>query len=1013
MKTFKKLFAYSAIFALLATMMPTYANAASYDAELTEAYAYAKNKWITTMTSIDNADMYGNLTRVAMAKMVANYVLDLGLQELDTDKECNFPDVSASLDEAYDNGVTKACQLGLMGVGIEKFNPNGIVTRAEFGTVLSRALWGDEYNGADPYYKDHLQALKDEGIMNIIDNPNMKEVRGYVMLMMMRADDAYTPTTGCSAEELLACIIADDYETCIAACSEDAEEEVVLPGFVTVKGTAAGTQEVPYNTLNVKVGTVTLKAGENDTKISSVEISRNGLYDSANSEVSVALRNANIETEYFTISKTTDKVKVKFSPALVLKANTSETFDVVLDLQLNNAKNDTHNLKVTDVIVSNGTSAGCPISLWTIKTTSAAAKTITASLENWDGTVKAWETWKKLAVVKVDFSSAAWVLNRITLWTSITGTPTADLDELFDNLEVYVDGNKAGTASIDDWKVILSDLNISKEKYETAKVELKGDVISTKATNTVTFDKTKVTVDASESTYGFGMRVTAPTSNATVTVNWYNLTFKKATLENKTVLPGKNNVLVFDSVINSSTDVIINELTITKATSSTSLADTDLKDDGVRLIVNWDEFIYNTLALWNKVVKVNVDAWKEARIQIYVNTKDTANGKDIRYNVKMKEIKGVEKNAADFSSAVAAVNGDKVSFEAAWATVAAATESAPATRSLFASKEQEMWRFSIKADGDKLTVNWFTLVVDHNTTDVANYVDSNLTLVDVATDEPIVATFAAIDWSNKIVVSDMNYSIDKDATANIKVMINMPSIDASDFGKYMKLSVELDSLKAIANGNDITTNPETALSTENYTLRITAPEVKLAKQSDNMFKLTIKNMDDNNDGVEFNDIAFRVRTTASDNKFDGKVCIVDDVNTITCDSISTNNFGKVVKYTNETAWTSAICKKSAWTSADPATDSIVACGDSPLANATAVTAADQIYIDTAAVPAARNNFKLSKNGEKVLYILIEGDSIEPDVLKADISSLSYDKFDSDLTDTLTAEKYNVSKLLNE
>ena len=158
------------------------------------------------MASIDDADMYGNLTRVAMAKMVANYVLDLGLQELDTTKECKFPDVSVALDTAYDKGVTKACQLGLMGVGITKFNPNGIVTRAEFGTVLSRALWGDENNGGDPYYKKHLQALKDEGIMNMIDNPNMKEVRGYVMLMMMRADDSYAPAVGCSAEELLTCI---------------------------------------------------------------------------------------------------------------------------------------------------------------------------------------------------------------------------------------------------------------------------------------------------------------------------------------------------------------------------------------------------------------------------------------------------------------------------------------------------------------------------------------------------------------------------------------------------------------------------------------------------------------------------------------------------------------------------------------------------------------------------------------------------------------------------------------
>ena len=80
------------------------------------------------MDSIDNADMYGNLTRVAMAKMMANYVLDLGLQELDTSKECVYPDVSASLDDLYDNGVTKACQLGLMGIHpdgtqMDKFNP--------------------------------------------------------------------------------------------------------------------------------------------------------------------------------------------------------------------------------------------------------------------------------------------------------------------------------------------------------------------------------------------------------------------------------------------------------------------------------------------------------------------------------------------------------------------------------------------------------------------------------------------------------------------------------------------------------------------------------------------------------------------------------------------------------------------------------------------------------------------------------------------------------------------------
>ena len=41
------------------------------------------------------------------------------------------------------------------------------------------------------------------------------------MLMMMRADESYTPgAEGCTAEELLACVTADDYDACIAACTE-------------------------------------------------------------------------------------------------------------------------------------------------------------------------------------------------------------------------------------------------------------------------------------------------------------------------------------------------------------------------------------------------------------------------------------------------------------------------------------------------------------------------------------------------------------------------------------------------------------------------------------------------------------------------------------------------------------------------------------------------------------------------------------------------------------------------
>jgi hypothetical protein len=68
------------------------------------------------------------------------------------------------------------------------------VSRAEFGTILSRAIWGDKNNGGVPYYATHLNALKNAGIMFNISDPEMEEVRGYIFLMLMRADEQLQPS---------------------------------------------------------------------------------------------------------------------------------------------------------------------------------------------------------------------------------------------------------------------------------------------------------------------------------------------------------------------------------------------------------------------------------------------------------------------------------------------------------------------------------------------------------------------------------------------------------------------------------------------------------------------------------------------------------------------------------------------------------------------------------------------------------------------------------------------------
>lgn len=69
----------------------------------------------------------------------------------------------------------------------KSFNPSAPITRAEFGTILSRFLWGNLYARADQegFYSDHLQALKDEGIISNLD-PNLQEVNGWVALALYR-----------------------------------------------------------------------------------------------------------------------------------------------------------------------------------------------------------------------------------------------------------------------------------------------------------------------------------------------------------------------------------------------------------------------------------------------------------------------------------------------------------------------------------------------------------------------------------------------------------------------------------------------------------------------------------------------------------------------------------------------------------------------------------------------------------------------------------------------------------
>ena len=199
------LFLFACMFALFGI-----SQAANFTDEMQKAHRYALHYWITTIKNIDDAKMYSDLNRIAMAKMISNFAIKVLWLKPDESLNCSFSDVSDSLDAQYDYWVTKACQLWLMWLGdgwkiAEKFNPNVVVTRAQFATALSRALnrvaWTSIENG-NPYYVTHMNYLHSKWVINSVDTPNNTEKRWYVMLMMQRASNIVADNSQDKTEEV-------------------------------------------------------------------------------------------------------------------------------------------------------------------------------------------------------------------------------------------------------------------------------------------------------------------------------------------------------------------------------------------------------------------------------------------------------------------------------------------------------------------------------------------------------------------------------------------------------------------------------------------------------------------------------------------------------------------------------------------------------------------------------------------------------------------------------------------
>lgn len=164
------------------------------DAEYQAAYEFSLKYNITTMPSCIDANMDGLLRRDEAAKMMSNYAMHVLGKTPDNSKACDFSDMADESNEMQQYAIA-ACRLGIMGLEFDgvnpakEFDPNGLVDKAQFATILDRLINDRTHDGnAACWYCDHVSALQDNGVITVTTDLFDPLKRAFAMIMLMRTN---------------------------------------------------------------------------------------------------------------------------------------------------------------------------------------------------------------------------------------------------------------------------------------------------------------------------------------------------------------------------------------------------------------------------------------------------------------------------------------------------------------------------------------------------------------------------------------------------------------------------------------------------------------------------------------------------------------------------------------------------------------------------------------------------------------------------------------------------------
>ena len=821
------------VVALVATAMSASLVSAASEF-LPYAETLADNSVIGVQSNEAGYRLGDSITRAELAKITANIGGYTPVEVTGT----VFGDVNSSLGDLA-GYIEALAEAGVVSTSNANFRPTANVTRAEAVKLIIGAL-GEEGSSTDAGYADianlgdlamYINRANELGVIGDATyfRPNASITRGEAFKIAATAAQFDTtvevpPTTG----------------TGVTGTG------VVTVGALTVAlDGAAAAQYVPMNASNVKVGTVKLTAGKADVTVSSMVVSRSGLGNASDILSSNGIRAAqngvviSSTADYYNSSS--QKGNIYFSPALVIKAGSSVSVDVLVNLS--GAENSQHQFAL-DSVKSSANTTGTPVTLGLVNTTSYVTATTTAIASASAGSVTPGKS--AVSVVKVEVTSG----NRDTTVNgfTLTRSGSTDFTKRLANVKVYRGGTAVGTVTFSNEKLIVSGLNDVLASGNTQTYEIKADIlVDGTSTSALGFKFDSSTdVSATEVATGYSTQVTA-SSTANITFGNVEVTFSKTSTGNVTLAPGTNNVKFFAGKLTSAVPLTVRGMSLAISPTSGSGIDAFVNNQ-LSVKVNGSEIATITILTGSVAQTILpsfvVDSATPAIITIEgsIKSNNSVNGA-FTFSVNLTDVRDSSNNSATIGAG-ASLTGDKTTIGTAVVQIKTATVAAPTTSRIYASADQEIGRLAVYTQNEPVRVQKLVLTNTGSPATLANITASttSIKLYDVATGLEVSSSPTIV--GNTVTFDSMNDTVAKDTTKNYKVVASIGSID-SYLNSTLQLSYTTGTV--VRDTNSTALVPSTAgLTFKQYNLGTVPPTVTVAKTATlDKYLVTVTNVDTN------------------------------------------------------------------------------------------------------------------------------------------------------------------------